>query len=91
MENLKYCQSCGMAMPDPEKFGTNADGSKYDEYCCFCWENGEFADWCRDMTLDQMIENNIRFVLEGGKVKTEDAAHSLLKESMPKLRRWAAT
>jgi hypothetical protein len=86
----KICQSCGMTMAGPDKFGTNADGSKNEEYCCYCWEVGKFADWCKDMSLDQMIENNIRFVLEGGAAKTEDEARSILKKSIPKLRRWAA-
>jgi len=89
MENAKICQSCEMTMTAPEHFGTNADGSKNEEYCCYCWENGQFADWCKDMTLEEMVENNIKFVIEFGKAKTEDEARTMLRESTPKLRRWA--
>ena len=42
MEN-KECQRCGMMpLEKPEDFGTNADGSRNKDYCCFCYENGAF-------------------------------------------------
>ena len=85
----KYCQCCGMLMETPEKFGTEVDGSKKEEYCCYCWVGGAFADWCRDITLDEMIENNIRFVLEAKAAATEDEAREILKQSIPKLKRWS--
>ena len=31
---MKYCQSCGMPLTD-ELLGTNADGSKNEDYCIF--------------------------------------------------------
>lgn len=38
------CQSCGMPMKkDPEQGGTNADGSKNDQYCSYCYQKGEFT------------------------------------------------
>lgn len=52
----KYCESCGMPMEnDPQGGGTNADGTKSDKYCSYCWADGkftfegtlaEFRDWC---------------------------------------------
>lgn len=89
MENMKICQSCGMPMSKPEEFGTNADGSKNEEYCCYCWVNGAFDGWCKDMTLEEMIENGIRFVIEAKAAETENEARAMLKESIPKLKRWA--
>jgi hypothetical protein len=29
---------------DPEKGGTNADGTKNDKYCSYCYVNGSFRD-----------------------------------------------
>jgi hypothetical protein len=84
---LPICQSCEMRMPEPDKFGTNADGSRSDDYCCYCWKNGKFTDPNR--TLEQAIEDNIRFVLEYKIAETEDEARAMLKESMPTLKRWA--
>ena len=41
----KFCQSCGMPKEsDPEKGGTNADGSKTEKYCSYCYQAGSFKD-----------------------------------------------
>lgn len=41
----KFCQSCGMPMEmDPEKGGTNADGTKNMMYCSYCFQSGTFKD-----------------------------------------------
>lgn len=43
-KQYKQCQSCGMPLKrDPEKGGTNADGSKSQMYCSYCYQNGEFT------------------------------------------------
>ena len=40
----KNCQSCGMPLKqDPNEGGTNADGSKSEMYCSYCFQNGEFT------------------------------------------------
>jgi len=36
-----HCFSCDMPMKDEKDFGTNADGTKNEEYCCHCMVNGE--------------------------------------------------
>jgi hypothetical protein len=61
---MEMCQSCGMPMnKDPQGGGTNADGSKNNKYCSYCFQNGafvggettvkEFQEFCRK----KMIEN----------------------------------
>ena len=50
-ENQKFCQSCAMPMTE-ELFGTNADGSKNEDYCMYCFKDGEFTS---DMTMEEMI------------------------------------
>ncbi len=47
------CQSCVMPMEKPEDFGTEADGSRNEEYCRFCYRDGGFTD--PDITMEQMI------------------------------------
>ena len=32
-----------MPMADEELFGTNADGSKNEDYCIYCFKDGEFT------------------------------------------------
>ena len=49
----KFCQSCGMPMKrDPQSGGTNSDGSKSQNYCSYCYQNGEFTQ--PDFTAKQM-------------------------------------
>ena len=49
----KNCQSCGMPMKqDPEKGGTNADGSKSLMFCSYCYQNGAFTQ--PDFTAEDM-------------------------------------
>jgi hypothetical protein len=41
----RRCQSCGTPLAkDPEGGGTNADGSKSQEYCSSCYQSGAFTD-----------------------------------------------
>ena len=52
----KFCQSCGMPMSkDPQGGGTNADGSKNENYCSYCYQNGEF-------TFDSTVMAHARFI-----------------------------
>lgn len=45
MDTYKNCQSCGMPMKrDPEKGGTNVDGSKNLKYCSKCYVSGNFTN-----------------------------------------------
>ena len=60
---LKFCQSCGMPL-SPEVLGTNADGSKNDEYCMYCYRDGKFLQEC---SMEEMIEHCAQFVDEVNK------------------------
>lgn len=44
MNENKFCQSCGMPLnKDPQKGGTEKDGSLSKLYCSYCYQNGEFT------------------------------------------------
>ena len=36
------CQSCGMPMVKEGDFGTNANGTKNNDYCTYCYQKGKF-------------------------------------------------
>lgn len=82
---VKICQSCGMPMKEEEQFGKNADSSKNDEYCCYCYPNGAFS---KEETMEEMIECCIPFVLQDGEFKTKDEAREMLTNYLPTLKRW---
>ncbi|MFC3032711.1 zinc ribbon domain-containing protein [Pseudoalteromonas fenneropenaei] len=40
----KHCQSCGMPLKgDTSRCGTNADGSRSDDFCTHCFVAGQFT------------------------------------------------
>ena len=49
-----FCKSCRMPLERPEDLGTNADGSKNNDYCLLCLQNGKFTH--PELTTEQMIE-----------------------------------
>lgn len=84
-----FCQSCGMPMRAPEDFGTNKDGSKNKDYCCYCFKDGDFT---QHMNMDEMIEHCAAFVDEfntdSGKKLTREEAITQMKAFFPHLKRW---
>ena len=87
-KELKFCQSCGMPLTD-EVLGTNADGSKNEDYCMYCYKDGKFLQEC---TMDEMIEHCAQFV---GAVNeslpnpiTKEEYIGQMKMYFPQLKRW---
>jgi hypothetical protein len=39
MEEIIICQSCSMPLEKEEDYGTNADGTKNNEYCVYCFKD----------------------------------------------------
>ena len=85
----QFCQSCGMPKDTPELFGTNADGSKNEDYCTYCFKDGKFT---QDVTMDEMIdvclEHLDEFNKDSEKKVTADEAKTMMKEYFPTLKRW---
>jgi hypothetical protein len=82
----KICQSCGMPLDkDPNMGGTNADNSKSDKYCSFCYRNGKFTD--EGSTLKQKIEKNIQIAVSMMHIP-ESEARSMAERVLPNLERW---
>lgn len=86
-----YCQSCGMPMQTADQFGTNADGSANQEYCCYCYKDGAFV---QDCTMEGMIEHCIKYLDEfNGASNTQfskEEAIEQMKKFFPMLKRWKA-
>ena len=74
-----------MPMQNADDFGTNADGSKSDEYCHFCYQKGSFTD--PDMTLRQMIKFVAGFMTKELNMP-EFEAREMANTVIPKLKRW---
>ena len=85
MEKMSnFCQSCGMPMKKDEKGGgTNADGTKSQKFCSYCYQDGKF--FRPDFTAKQMQE------LVKGKMKEMGIPGFLtpfFTYGIPNLERW---
>ena len=84
----KFCQSCGMPMTI-ETLGTNADSSRNDDYCIYCYKDGKFT---QDMTMEQMIDHCAQFTDEinrqSGQNLTQEQAKEMMHQFFPHLKRW---
>lgn len=82
---MKLCQSCAMPMESADLYGTNADGSNSQDYCHYCFKDGEFT---KEETMEEMIETCVPFVSEGNPWPDADTARKAMKELFPRLKRW---
>ena len=87
-KTTKFCQSCGMPLTD-EVLGTNADGSKNEEYCMYCYKDDKFT---QDCTMDEMVEHCAQFVGDfnegSGMQLSKEEAIGQMKMFFPHLKRW---
>ena len=74
-----------MPMENPESFGTNADGSKNEDYCNFCFQNGRFTE--PNITVEQMIGKVVGIMTSQMKMP-EAQAKEISNTFIPQLKRW---
>jgi len=82
-KDTQRCQSCYMPMKKKKDFGKEADGSPSCDYCCHCYQEGDF---CWKPTFDEFVDANIPFWRDG--CKDDDEARAQMMEVVPKLKRW---
>lgn len=84
------CQSCGMLLEQDSDKGTEADGTKSQEYCTFCYQHGKFT---QDITIEEQVEHNLQDLDEWNKSTglqlTKEEARAQLMEFLPTLKRWS--
>ncbi len=87
MENteMKLCQSCTMPLTSQDLMGTNADGGRNEDYCHYCFQDGNFT---KEETMDEMIEACVPFVSKGDPWPDEATARIAMQEMFPQLKRW---
>jgi radical SAM superfamily enzyme len=72
-----------------EILGTNADGSKNEEYCIYCYKDGAFTG---DFTMEEMVEFCSQFVDEynknTGQNLNREEYKDVLRQFYPNLKRW---
>ena len=86
MTGPKFCQSCAMPLTEEDQFGTNADGSKNEDYCLYCYKDGAFIS--AQATMEEMIEFCIPHTLKAGVYPDENTAREAMRAFFPKLKLW---
>ena len=86
MDNkIVFCRSCGMPLLDKESLGTNEDGSPNPQYCAYCFQKGDFT---ADLTMDEMIETYVPFMMQGHPELSARQAHEMMRRVLSSLKRW---
>ncbi len=69
--------------------GSNADGSRNEDYCIYCYKNGRYT---QDFTMAQMIEFCAQFTdqinEQAGLNLTPEQAKEQMRQFFPNLKRW---
>lgn len=73
-----------MPMDSPELFGTEKDGSKSNDYCKYCYMNGEFTN--PGLTLEEMKEHMMKHM---DKDKLPQNIVEVAISRLPYLKRWS--
>ena len=72
-----------------EVLGINADGTKNEEYCIYCYKDGAFTS---ELTMEEMAEFCSQFVDEFNKNTGQNLGReeykSMLMQYFPNLKRW---
>lgn len=75
------CQCCGMPLED-ELIGRNQDGTLNEDYCKWCYADGEYTY----SDMDELINICIPHMVKEG--FSEEQARAYMKEMLPKLDYW---
>jgi len=79
----KICQSCAMPITNKNQLGKNKDGSINEDYCKYCYDNGEFID---KVSMQEYIEMCSKFGAQAG--MTNEQMKELCTKTFPTLKRW---
>lgn len=87
----RFCQSCGMPLTD-ENRGRNADGSSSEDYCVYCYRDGQFT---QNFTMNQMVEFCLQYLdqmnAQTGWNLTPVQAKEQMLHHFPHMKRWKET
>ena len=79
----KICQSCGMPLTAKEELGTNIDGSINNDYCKYCYKDGDFID---KVSMEEYIEMCSQYGSQAG--MTNEEMKDYCTKLFPTLKRW---
>ena len=79
----KICQSCAMPIESDDQLGTEKDGSLNQDYCTYCYKDGEFID---KVSMEEYIDMCSEFGEQAG--MTNEQMKDYCTKVFPTLKRW---
>ncbi len=79
----QICQSCGMPITKTDDLGTNKDQTINNDYCKYCYKDGEFVD---KVNMKEYIEMCSQYGEQAG--MTNDEMRNYCIKLFPTLKRW---
>ncbi|MDO5580609.1 MAG: zinc ribbon domain-containing protein, partial [Planctomycetia bacterium] len=77
----KFCQSCGMPLEEnSDLFGTEADGSRCEDYCVYCYKDGQFTF---NGSMEEMIAICVPHIVAAHPEMPEEDARSMMQKILP--------
>jgi hypothetical protein len=84
MIGTKCCQSCGLPWDkDPQGGGTEANGTKNDRYCSYCYQSGSFVQ--PEWTASDMQQYVMGILTKRG---FPEMMARIMVKIIPSLQRW---
>jgi len=80
---MKICQCCGMPITSNNLKGTNKDGSLNEDYCVYCYKDGEFI---HNVSMEEYIAMCKQYGVQAG--MSNDEYEAYMKKLFPTLKRW---
>ncbi len=85
LAKASVCQCCGMLMNSDAEHGSNADGSKNEDYCHLCYQKGSYTE--PRLSVETIISRNVeRLVADEEKPEAEARAEA--ETTIADLKRW---
>lgn len=80
------CQSCAMPLTEKDHYGTEADGSKSEKYCVYCYKEGQFT--APELDMNEMIQVSAKGWADQDSTITFEDAKKQMAQVIPHLERW---
>ena len=78
-----YCQCCGMPLSDDAMSSREADGSLNEEYCKWCYADGQFAYKSKESLLDFLVDH-----MPNPENQSESERRALYDTHLSQLKHW---
>lgn len=78
------CQCCGMPLAEDGLISTEPDGSMNEDYCKWCYREGEFAY----TSMQQLIDFCVPIMTEQHPELSAEEARAYMEAQLPRLKHW---